>query len=121
MAAAGQPRYLCAGQPSGIEDVIPGVTAHVLGPPTVEQWRPIASQAADSPEYWIAQARLFADATAAVGDLGALAADRAAAAARVRARAARSARPARPAGWSSGWPTARSPRCSASSAASTTR
>ncbi len=78
MAAAGEARYLSAGQPSGIDDVVPGMTAHVLGPPTVEQWPAVATQAADNPEYWISQARLFAEATGnpvPAGGLPALAAD----------------------------------------------
>ena len=46
-------RYLSHGQPSGIEDVIPGVNATVLGPPTLDQWSAIRRQrATDTDEFW---------------------------------------------------------------------
>lgn len=48
-------RYLHAGAPSGIEELIPGVGVSVLGPPTVEQWPEVAGQREDDPEYWIRQ------------------------------------------------------------------
>ncbi|MBA3585479.1 MAG: MBL fold metallo-hydrolase [Gemmatimonadetes bacterium] len=48
-------RYLHAGAPSGIEELIPGVGVKVLGPPTVEQWPEVAGQRQDDPEYWIGQ------------------------------------------------------------------
>jgi hypothetical protein len=56
-AASHGPRYLFAGQPSGIESVVPGVTATVLGPPTPQQWPAVTGQRADDPQYWIAQRR----------------------------------------------------------------
>ena len=64
MAVAGTARYLSAGQPSGIDDIVPGVTTHVLGPPTVEQWPQVATEATDNPEYWISQTRLYGHAAA---------------------------------------------------------
>ena len=45
-------RYLHAGQPSGLEQVLPGVEVSVLGPPTVDQWPDVAKQRADDPEFW---------------------------------------------------------------------
>jgi hypothetical protein len=48
------PRYVFAGQASGIEGLIPGVHARVLGPPTPEQWPAVTGQRADDPQYWIA-------------------------------------------------------------------
>ena len=47
-------RYVFAGQASGIEQVIPGVRAKVLGPPTPRQWPAITGQRRDDVEYWIA-------------------------------------------------------------------
>jgi hypothetical protein len=46
-------RYVYAGQPSGLEDVLPGVKVTVLGPPTVEQHPAVATQRADDAEYWL--------------------------------------------------------------------
>ncbi|ADB52455.1 ComEC/Rec2 family competence protein [Conexibacter woesei] len=51
-------RYLHAGQPSGLDDVLPGVRVSVLGPPTPEQWPRVTGQKADDPEYWIAWRQL---------------------------------------------------------------
>ena len=48
-------RYLHAGQPSGIDALIPGVTTKVLGPPTVDQWPAVAGQRDDDPDYWLRQ------------------------------------------------------------------
>ena len=42
-----------AGLPSGIEEIIPGVRASVLGPPTPKQWPAVTGQRADDPQYWI--------------------------------------------------------------------
>ncbi|MFC8682452.1 hypothetical protein ACFT30_13100 [Microbacterium ureisolvens] len=46
-------RYLYAGMDSGIEAVIPGLRATVLGPPTVDQDPRVAKQRKDDPEYWL--------------------------------------------------------------------
>jgi hypothetical protein len=55
MAAAGDigGRYVYAGRPSGLEEVLPGVRVTVLGPPTVEQWPKVASQRANDEQYWL--------------------------------------------------------------------
>jgi hypothetical protein len=48
--------YLSAGQPSGIEDHIPGIRVRVLGPPTIDQLPAILEQRAEDPdEFWLAQ------------------------------------------------------------------
>ncbi|WP_157549834.1 hypothetical protein [Microbacterium sp. Leaf288] len=46
-------RYLHAGMESGIDDVVPGMRATVLGPPTVDQDPRVAKQREDDPEYWL--------------------------------------------------------------------
>ena len=46
-------RYLHAGMESGIGDVVPGMRATVLGPPTVDQDPRVAKQREDDPEYWL--------------------------------------------------------------------
>ncbi len=66
MGAAGGARYLSAGQPSGIDELVPGMSVHVLGPPTVEQWPKVATEASNDPEYWIAQTHLLGQTAAAV-------------------------------------------------------
>ncbi|HEX2084047.1 MAG TPA: MBL fold metallo-hydrolase [Solirubrobacteraceae bacterium] len=59
MAAAGTGLYLHAGQPSGLEELLPGVEVSVLGPPTVEQWPDVASQRASDPEFWLGRRGLL--------------------------------------------------------------
>jgi len=51
--AALGPRYLFAGQDSGIEEAIPGIVVKVLGPPTPKQWPEVTGQRDDDPEYWL--------------------------------------------------------------------
>jgi hypothetical protein len=67
-------RYVHAGEPSGLEEVLPGVRVSVLGPPTVEQWPAVAGQRADDPEYWIARRglleRMLDDVEGGSGGLG---------------------------------------------------
>lgn len=46
-------RYVHAGMESGIEDVVPGVRATVLGPPTVDQDPRVAKQREEDSEYWL--------------------------------------------------------------------
>ncbi|MFB7894076.1 hypothetical protein ACFC1I_17885 [Microbacterium sp. NPDC056044] len=46
-------RYLHAGVASGIDDMVPGMRATVLGPPTVDQDPRVARQRDDDPEYWL--------------------------------------------------------------------
>lgn len=61
-AKAGNAAYVHYGQPSKIEDVVPGIKVRVLGPPTVEQYRKIKSQRAEDPdEFWMLYKRLIAD------------------------------------------------------------
>jgi hypothetical protein len=48
------PRYVFHGADAGLEDVLPGVKVHVLGPPTLEQSDRIERYASRSPdEYWL--------------------------------------------------------------------
>ncbi|MGW9586087.1 hypothetical protein [Microbacterium sp. NPDC055455] len=49
----GRGRYLHAGMESGMEALIPGLRATVLGPPTVDQDPRVAKQREDDPEYWL--------------------------------------------------------------------
>ena len=49
----GRGRYLHAGMDSGMEAVVPGLRATVLGPPTVDQDPRVAAQRQDDPEYWL--------------------------------------------------------------------
>jgi hypothetical protein len=58
--------YLFAGQPSGLEALLPGVKVHVLGPPTIDQWEQVAGDREDDPEYWLRQRGLLARMLAAV-------------------------------------------------------
>jgi beta-lactamase superfamily II metal-dependent hydrolase len=53
-AKKGSATYLHYGLPSGIEAIIPGVTVHVLGPPTVDQHPAVATQRSRDPdEFWM--------------------------------------------------------------------
>jgi hypothetical protein len=67
MAAAGAASYVFYGSASGMETLVPGVRARVIGPPTIEQWPEITGERADDPEYWIAQRGLLAQALAEAG------------------------------------------------------
>jgi hypothetical protein len=50
-------RYAYFGSKSGLEDFLPGVTTHVLGPPTLNQSDEIATQRSKDPdEFWHLQA-----------------------------------------------------------------
>lgn len=45
--------FLSHGEPSGLEDRLPGVKVHVLGPPTVAEWDAITRQRhEDDVEFW---------------------------------------------------------------------
>lgn len=47
-------RYLRYGLPSGIEALVPGIEVDVLGPPTVDQHKQVASQRSRDPnEFWM--------------------------------------------------------------------
>jgi hypothetical protein len=53
-ASGGSAAYLHYGLPSGIEAVVPGVTVHVLGPPTVDEHPAVATQrSGDADEFWM--------------------------------------------------------------------
>ena len=58
--------YLFAGEPSGLDALLPGVTTSVLGPPTIEQWRQVTGDREDDPEYWLRQQGLLGRMLAAV-------------------------------------------------------
>jgi hypothetical protein len=50
-------RYVHFGADSGLESLLPGVTAHVLGPPTLEQSQSIRKKRAeDRGEFWLTRA-----------------------------------------------------------------
>lgn len=51
--------YLFAGEASGLETLLPGVTTSVLGPPTIEQWPQVTGDREDDPEYWLRQRGLL--------------------------------------------------------------
>jgi hypothetical protein len=69
--------YVSTGGDSGIEELVPGISVRVLGPPTVEQEPAIEHERANDPEYWLAlqghlqaprPAALIDATTAATGD-----------------------------------------------------
>jgi hypothetical protein len=52
--------YTHAGATAGLDEVLPGVTVHVLGPPTLEQADTIRKQRSKDPdEFWHLQARFW--------------------------------------------------------------
>jgi len=53
-AGADAGEYLHYGKPSRIGKIVPGLTVHVLGPPTIEQHSEVATQRQDDPdEFWM--------------------------------------------------------------------
>jgi hypothetical protein len=57
MGKAGKASYVHAGKKSGLEDMLPGVKIHVLGPPTVEQHDGVRKQRSRHPDqFWLSQA-----------------------------------------------------------------
>lgn len=48
--------YVSFGSESGLEDVLPGVKTHVLGPPTLKQSEDILKEASVNKEFWMLQA-----------------------------------------------------------------
>jgi beta-lactamase superfamily II metal-dependent hydrolase len=55
--------YLFYGQPSGIEEVVPGIRVTVLGPPTVDQHAAVTSQReSDADEFWMLYTELVDEA-----------------------------------------------------------
>jgi hypothetical protein len=69
------------GRASGIEDVVPGITVSVLGPPTVAEWPNVSHERASNDEYWEAYRRLLGEAVS----VGALSSDAVAAGAALSA------------------------------------
>jgi ribonuclease BN (tRNA processing enzyme) len=61
-ASQGRASYVFFGSNSRIEEVVPGIRVHVLGPPTLEQSADIAHQTAVSPEFWMLYKGLLATA-----------------------------------------------------------
>jgi hypothetical protein len=49
--------YVQAGGASSLEDVVPGITVRVLGPPTLEQEPGLEHERANDPEFWMALGR----------------------------------------------------------------
>jgi len=61
MGKAGKAVFACYGGASGLESFLPGVTTHVLGPPTIRQSAAVRRQRQTDPdEFWGLQARLHA-------------------------------------------------------------
>ncbi|HEX2042128.1 MAG TPA: hypothetical protein VHF24_05765 [Acidimicrobiales bacterium] len=52
-AAEHDGEYLHAGMRSKLEEVVPGMSAEVLGPPTVDQFPDVVNARARDPEYWM--------------------------------------------------------------------
>lgn len=52
-AAGADDEYLHAGMASKMEQVVPGMSVEVLGPPTVEQHPDVVNARARDPEYWM--------------------------------------------------------------------
>jgi hypothetical protein len=54
---AARNHYVHYGSDSGLEAILPGVTIHVLGPPTLQQSQAIRKQRAEDPgEFWLVRA-----------------------------------------------------------------
>lgn len=58
-AASHGARYVHARADVKIEELIPGVRARALGPPTIEQWPQMATQKTDDEEYWLRLKRML--------------------------------------------------------------
>jgi hypothetical protein len=57
MGEASRAEYLHYGMRSGLEDLLPGVSVRVLGPPTMSQWPAVRRQRSrDDEEFWHLQA-----------------------------------------------------------------
>ncbi len=63
-AANAKGSYVHFGSDCGLEDVVPGITVRVLGPPTLQQAPLVAGQRAEDPEFWITHQRVLARALA---------------------------------------------------------
>jgi len=56
-------RYVFFGADSGLEDILPGVKVHVLGPPTIKQTndeRVLKQRSTDNNEFWMLRQRFWA-------------------------------------------------------------
>jgi hypothetical protein len=49
--------YINFGSESGLEDVLPGVVTHVIGPPDLRQTETIRSEVSEHEEFWMLRAR----------------------------------------------------------------
>ena len=58
-ATANKGDYVFAGSPVSLQQLLPGVTTTVLGPPTIEMWPQVAGERADDDEYWLRQNSLL--------------------------------------------------------------
>jgi hypothetical protein len=59
MGQAGRAKYVNCGSSSGLEQLLPGVKVHVLGPPALKQSDEIKSQVEKDPaEFWMMQAAI---------------------------------------------------------------
>jgi hypothetical protein len=54
LSREGRGEYLFADQPTRLNQIAPGVTFRVLGPPKPSQWPDVARQASESDEFWLA-------------------------------------------------------------------
>lgn len=53
-------RYVFFGAASGLEEILPGVKVHVLGPPTINQYEAVQKQRSrDEGEFWMLRLRQF--------------------------------------------------------------
>ena len=69
MVPAKNHRYVYFGADSGLEDLLPGVTVHVLGPPTIAQSNAVLKQrSADKEEFWMLRNRFWSTQRLASGD-----------------------------------------------------
>jgi len=51
-SAEGRGVYVFYGQPLALDAVVPGVQVRVIGPPTLSQHKPVATERATNKEYW---------------------------------------------------------------------
>jgi hypothetical protein len=57
LSAGPRGEYLSAKRTTRLNDIIPGVTFRVLGPPRPKDWPDVATQTQDSDEFWLAKDR----------------------------------------------------------------
>jgi hypothetical protein len=69
MVPAKNHRYVYFGADSGLDDVLPGVKVHVLGPPTIAQSNSVLKQrSADKEEFWMLRNRFWNTQRLAAGE-----------------------------------------------------